>query len=61
MEVLERVSIMKKIAAPAEEAIMKKLLILTVLALTILGGTATIKTLLPDTAPTLIEGCDACS
>jgi hypothetical protein len=54
VEVVERVSIMKKLAAPAEEAIMKKLLILTVLALTILGGTLTVNTLLPQTDPIII-------
>jgi hypothetical protein len=58
---VERVRIMKKLAAPAEEAIMKKLLILTVLALTILGGTLTVNTLLPQTDPIVIacesSGC----
>jgi hypothetical protein len=54
-----RFSIMKKPTAPAGEAIMNKLLILTVLALTILGVTATIETLLPQTHPIVIAdgGC----
>ena len=45
---------MKKLAAPAEEAIMKKLLILTVIAQTILGGTATVSTLFPQADPFVI-------
>jgi len=36
---------------------MKKLLILTALALTILGVTATINTLLPHTHPIVIADC----
>jgi hypothetical protein len=36
---------------------MKKLLILTVLPLTILGGTATVTTLLPHLHPTVIADC----
>jgi hypothetical protein len=44
---------------PEEGSTMKTLLILTVLA--ILGGTTTVKTILPHTHPTVIVGCDACS
>ena len=42
-----------------EGSTMKTLLILTVLA--VLGGTTTIKTILPHSHPMVIAGCDACS
>jgi hypothetical protein len=49
---------MKKPTAPAG---MNKLLILTALALAILGVTATIETLLPQTHPIVIaDGCSSC-
>ena len=43
-----------------KEATMKKLLIITALALTILGVTATVETLLPHSHPMVIAQCDNC-
>jgi len=39
---------------------MNKLVILTVLALTILGGITPVTTLLPHTHPTVIADCNSC-
>jgi hypothetical protein len=39
---------------------MKKLLILTALALTILDGAATVTTLLPHSHPMVIADCNSC-
>ena len=52
---------MKKPTAPAGEVIMNKLLILTGLAVTILGVTATIETLLPQTHPIVIADGGGCT
>jgi hypothetical protein len=52
---------MKKPTAPAGEATVNKLLILTALALAILGVTATIETLLPHHYPIVIADGGGCS
>ena len=68
MWLLEEDTTMRKIAPSAtglglrqrpvpKEAIMNKLLILMAIALAILGVTATIETLLPQTHPIVIAGC----